>query len=70
MAIAGLCYLTNSFATFLSPEFATRLFPYILVPGSVAELSLILWLLLIGVNVQRWEEQDRAAGGPRMKIAV
>jgi hypothetical protein len=61
MAIAGLCYLTSSFATFLSPEVAARLFPYILVPGSVAELSLILWLLVKGVNDQRWREQASAA---------
>jgi hypothetical protein len=61
MAIAGLCYLTSSLATFLSPEVAARLFPYILVPGSVAELSLILWLLVKGVNDQRWKEWASAA---------
>jgi hypothetical protein len=61
MVIAGLCYLTSSFATFLSPEVAARLFPYILVPGSVAELSLILWLLVKGVNDQRWKERASAA---------
>ena len=65
MAIAGSCYLTSSFATFLSPEVAARLFPYILVPGSIAELSLILWLLVIGVNEQRWKEQASAAGERR-----
>jgi hypothetical protein len=61
MAIAGLCYLSSSFATFLSPEVAARLFPYILVPGSVAELSLIVWLLVKGVNDQRWKERASAA---------
>jgi len=60
MAIAGLCYLTSSLATFLSPVVAARLFPYILVPGSVAELSLILWLLVKGVNDQRWKERASA----------
>src|SRR5438445_12041462 len=29
LAIAGLCYLTNSFANFLSPAFAANLVPYI-----------------------------------------
>jgi hypothetical protein len=61
MAIAGLCYLTNSFANFLSPAFAARLYPYILMPAGVAELSLCLWLLVMGVNVPRWNEQARAA---------
>ncbi len=57
LAIAGLCYVTNSFATFLSPRFAAHLFPYILLPWLVAEGFLTLWLLVVGVNVQRWKEQ-------------
>ena len=61
LAIGGLCYLTNSFAYFLWPEFASRLFPAILVPSGIAELSLSLWLLAVGVNVQRWKEQASAA---------
>jgi hypothetical protein len=60
LAIAGLCYLTNSFANFLLPALAARLFPYILVPCFVAELSLCLWLLVIGVNVPKWKEKARA----------
>jgi Domain of unknown function (DUF4386) len=61
MAIAGVCYLTNSFANFLSPEFAAHLVPYILIPGGV-EIVLALWLLVMGVNAQRWKEQASAAG--------
>jgi hypothetical protein len=57
MAIAGVCYLINSFANFLSPAFAGHLFPYILLPCLVAEGSLMLWLLVTGVNVQRWRQQ-------------
>lgn len=60
MAIAGLCYLTNSFANLLSPAFAGHLFPYIMAPCGVAEISLCLWLLVRGVNAQRWEEQATA----------
>ena len=61
MAVAGACYLTNSFANFFSPAFAAHLYPYILLPGGVGELSLCLWLLVTGVNVQRWKEQASAA---------
>ena len=42
--VAGLCYLTNSFAWFLRPPLAAQLFPYILAPCLVAELSVCLWL--------------------------
>ncbi len=61
LAIAGVCYLTNSFANFLSPEFAAHLVPYILIPG-LAEILLALWLFVMGVNAQRWKEQASFAG--------
>ncbi|HKW34819.1 MAG TPA: DUF4386 domain-containing protein [Candidatus Acidoferrum sp.] len=64
MQIAGLCYLTDSFALILAPAFANRLFPAILLPAFVGEASLCLWLLLKGVNVQRWKEQASASGIP------
>jgi hypothetical protein len=57
LAIGGLGYLTNSFADFLAPAFGDALGLYIVVPGAVAELLLILWLLVIGVNVSKWEEK-------------
>jgi len=55
MQIAGLCYLINSFALLLAPKFANTIFPAILVPSFIGELSLCLWLLIKGVNVQKWE---------------
>jgi hypothetical protein len=59
--IAGLCYLTNSFAVFLIPSLARHLFPWLLLPAFPAELGLSLWLLVKGVNVQRWNEQAGAS---------
>jgi len=56
MAFAGLGWLT-----FLYPPLANYLSPYILVLGFLAELLLMLWLLVMGVNVQRWKEQASAA---------
>ena len=55
MQVAGWCYLTNSFALLLAPTFASRLFPAILVPAFVGEVSLCLWLLVKGVNVEKWK---------------
>ena len=60
LAIGGLCYLTYSFAAFLSPGFAAHLIPYIQLPSLAGEGSYCLWLL-IGVNVQRWKEQASKA---------
>jgi len=42
--------------TSLSPALAGDLYPYNAVPALVGETSLMLWLLLRGVNVQRKEE--------------
>jgi len=55
MAIAGLGWLT-----FLSPALAHDLSPYILAAG-LGEVSLTLWLLVVGVNAPMWEEWGRAA---------
>ena len=57
MAIGGLGWLT-----FLSPTLADYLSPYIFAPGILGEASLTLWLLVMGVNVQRWKEQASTAG--------
>jgi hypothetical protein len=57
MAVTGLCYLIHTFALVLSPALAAHLFSYLMPLGLPGELSLTLWLFLIGVNVQRWKEQ-------------
>jgi hypothetical protein len=55
MAFAGLGWLV-----FLSPH-AILLLTYLKVLGFLAEASLMLWLIMKGVNVQRWKEQASAA---------
>jgi hypothetical protein len=60
MQIAGFCYLTNSFALLLAPKFANTLFPAILLPSFLAELSLCLWLIFKGVNISRWNLKQAA----------
>src|SRR6267142_178198 len=52
MAFGGLGWLT-----FLSPPLANHLSPYIFFPGIIGEGALTLWLLVMGMNVQRWREQ-------------
>jgi hypothetical protein len=47
---AGACYLVNSFALLLAPDLASALFPLILLPAFVGELSLALWLAFKGVD--------------------
>ena len=59
MALAGLGWLA-----FLFPAVAHSLTLYIEVLGIFAEASLMLWLVVMGVNVRRWNEQSSAARKP------
>ena len=57
--IAGLCYLINSFALLLSPALADKMFPAIVLPAFIGELSTCLWLIVKGVNTAKWDERLR-----------
>ena len=50
--LAGLCWLT-----YLSPPLVNHLSPYNLASAILAEAAVFLWLLVMGVNKQRWKEQ-------------
>ncbi|MFH7018508.1 DUF4386 domain-containing protein [Flavobacterium sp. FlaQc-47] len=54
MALAGICYLTNSFALILAPQFSSIT---LLLPCVIAELSLSLWLIFKGVNIPLWKQK-------------
>lgn len=47
----------SGWLTFLYLPLGYRLFPYIAPLGLLGAASLILWLLVFGVNEQRWQEQ-------------
>jgi hypothetical protein len=55
--VAGLGWVT-----YLSPPLAHYLSPYNLALGLLGQESVMLWLLVMGVNVQRWKDRARAAG--------
>ncbi|MFZ3264339.1 MAG: DUF4386 domain-containing protein [Terriglobales bacterium] len=56
MALSGLGWLTV-----LSPSFVHHVLLYVELLGIIAEASLMVWLLVKGVNVERWKEQAHAA---------
>jgi hypothetical protein len=57
LQIAGLCYITNSMAMIIAPKFADMLFPFILLPSFIAELSFCLWLIVKGVREEEWKRK-------------
>jgi len=52
VAFAGLCGLL-----FLAPALAGRILPYFVGVGLVSEVSLALWLVVMGVNASKWRER-------------
>lgn len=61
MQVGGVCYVINSAALLLSPALSNQLFPAILLPALVAEVSLAIWLLAKGVRADQWNQA--ALGG-------
>jgi len=57
LTIGGTCYVIVSFANFLVPSFGPHLVPFLMPVALIGEGALSLWLLVKGVNVQRWNEQ-------------
>jgi hypothetical protein len=58
LAIDGLGWVT-----YLYPPLAYHLFmPYIAAASALGEIPLEFWLIVMGLNVQRWKEQASAAG--------
>jgi hypothetical protein len=53
---AFLLRVANSAAVILSPRLASMLFPPVLVPAFIGELSFAVWLTVKGVNVAKWQE--------------
>lgn len=55
----GLGYLINGFGLILAPAYADRIFTIIAGPAFVGEASFCLWLLVKGVNIEKWEEKHK-----------
>jgi len=55
LAISGLGWMT-----YLSPPLAHHVYPFIAAASALGEIPLELWLIVMGVNAQRWKEQASA----------
>ena len=61
LTLQGALYLVNSFASFISPAAGAKVFPFLAASAAGGEVSFCLWLLVVGLNVDRWNEQAQRA---------
>ena len=61
LSLAGLCYFTDGFLSFLAPALINRLYPYILYPCFPGEFSIALWMAVVGLNVSKWRAWNSTA---------
>ncbi|HEX3458071.1 MAG TPA: DUF4386 domain-containing protein [Candidatus Baltobacteraceae bacterium] len=55
IAISGAALLANSFGLFVAPPIGNAVNTYVLALDGLGEIALTVWLLVMGVNVAKWE---------------
>ncbi len=60
--LAGLAYLAVCLSQMFAPSIASLIIPAVFVPVLIGEASLCLWLLVKGVNIEKWNQRLTASG--------
>jgi Domain of unknown function (DUF4386) len=60
LIVGGACYLVDLFAQFLVPDFGKEIHSFIWIPSALAEISMVVYLLVIGVRIQKPDERISA----------
>jgi hypothetical protein len=50
LIVGGVCYMVDLLAAFLMPDIGKALHGYITIPSAIAEISMVLYLLVVGVK--------------------
>jgi hypothetical protein len=53
LIVGGACYLVGMVAVFLVPDFGEKINTLITIPSAIAEVSMLLYLLVVGVKTQK-----------------
>jgi hypothetical protein len=61
LIVGGAFYLVDLLAAFLVPDFGQMIHGFVTIPSAIAELSMVLYLLVIGVKTQKPGERILAA---------
>jgi Domain of unknown function (DUF4386) len=61
LIVGGACYLVDLLAAFLVPGFDQSIHAFVTLPSAIAEISMVLYLLVIGVKTVKPDERILAA---------
>jgi len=50
LIVGGVCYLIDLLAAFLAPGLGQKIHGFVIIPSAIAEISMVLYLLIIGVR--------------------
>jgi hypothetical protein len=50
LIVGAACYIVDLLAVFLVPEFGQQIHKFVVIPSAIAEISMVLYLLVIGVR--------------------
>lgn len=61
LIVGAACYIVDLLAAFLVPDFGRTIHGFIVVPCAIAEISMVVYLLVIGVKTSKRQERVLAA---------
>jgi Domain of unknown function (DUF4386) len=59
--VGGVCYLADVLAQFLAPDFGPKIATFVVIPSAIAEISMVVYLLVIGVKTVKPDERTAGA---------
>ena len=57
LIVGGTCYLVDLLAQFLVPDLGVKIHAFVVIPSAIAEISMVVYLLVIGVRTQKSDER-------------
>ena len=59
LIVGGACYLVDLLAAFLVPDFGQQIHAFVVIPSAIAEISMVLYLLVVGVRTVKTVKPDK-----------
>src|SRR2546429_2644772 len=56
LVVGGVCYIVDLLALFLVPDFGVKIHAFVVIPSAIAEITMVVYLLVIGVRIQKPDE--------------